>query len=175
MESSGSFPPYFNLLYELFLKIHWDGETPDDRVRIISENFGEILSNMTDEVAGDSDLRLTTFFASTLTDNYINESGKQLVLKSGPFAPSAKANADGPQPSNQKATSSFLSTVGEEKRTLKQLSEECSSLISFLEKHNEGDTSIYQEALNSATPTSSSLLSSLDGEIKIIIIQSNAH
>ena len=47
MESSCTFPAYFNgLLYDLFLKLHWNGSAPDDRVRIISESFGDILENI---------------------------------------------------------------------------------------------------------------------------------
>lgn len=38
LENEGVFPNYFGTtLYELFLRIHWRGATPDDRIGIICQ------------------------------------------------------------------------------------------------------------------------------------------
>ena len=47
MELSGSFPPYFSgVLYVFFLKLHLEGNNPDDRIKMIANNFGDLITGM---------------------------------------------------------------------------------------------------------------------------------
>ena len=44
MERSGSFPSTSVVLYNFFLKLHWEGNKPDNRIKIVAENFGDLMS-----------------------------------------------------------------------------------------------------------------------------------
>jgi len=59
----GVFPKYFETtLYDLFLQIHWDGKTPDDRISLICQNYSSIMS----DIAECSDSEGELFFGSVL-------------------------------------------------------------------------------------------------------------
>lgn len=58
-----AFPPYFeHCLYPLFLKLHWAGVSPDERIYIICESYSEIMQAVT----GDPDSAGAEFFADAL-------------------------------------------------------------------------------------------------------------
>ena len=62
--TTAPFPPYFaSSLYPLFLKLHWTGVTPDDRVNLICQNYGELMRNIT----GRADARGVEFFTTACT------------------------------------------------------------------------------------------------------------
>ena len=55
------FPAYFgDLLYPLFLKLHWEGVGPDERIAIICRQYGDLMQSMT----GDEDKAGSSFFSA---------------------------------------------------------------------------------------------------------------
>ena len=49
LEEKGVFPSFFSsVLYDLFLKVHWHGTTPDDRVNIICVNYAAVMADVAD-------------------------------------------------------------------------------------------------------------------------------
>eukprot|EP01039_Chlorochromonas_danica_P000671 gene672-726_t len=53
------FPPFFDTcLYPLYLKLHWQGVTPDDRVHLLCEAFDDIMQN----ICGSADSLGSSFF-----------------------------------------------------------------------------------------------------------------
>eukprot|EP00595_Chromulina_sp_UTEXLB2642_P001080 CAMPEP_0196767414 /NCGR_PEP_ID=MMETSP1095-20130614/40796_1 /TAXON_ID=96789 ORGANISM="Chromulina nebulosa, Strain UTEXLB2642" /NCGR_SAMPLE_ID=MMETSP1095 /ASSEMBLY_ACC=CAM_ASM_000446 /LENGTH=413 /DNA_ID=CAMNT_0042135519 /DNA_START=62 /DNA_END=1300 /DNA_ORIENTATION=+ len=60
-----AFPLYFEtVLYPLFLKLHWKGSTPDDRIGIICESYGDIIESISDI----ADEKGQMFFSKTMLD-----------------------------------------------------------------------------------------------------------
>ena len=63
LEEKGVFPSFFStVLYDLFIKLHWHGTTPDDRVNIICENYRAIIMDIADCMDEDG----ARFFTSVL-------------------------------------------------------------------------------------------------------------
>ena len=64
LEEKGVFPSFFgSVLYDLFIKVHWHGTTPDDRVNIICQNYRSIM----DEIADCEDSEGSQFFTNALS------------------------------------------------------------------------------------------------------------
>jgi serine/threonine protein kinase len=58
-------PDFFeSCIYPLFLKLHWNGVTPDDRVMIVCETFGDIVQH----ICGFKDTDGARFFSAAKTD-----------------------------------------------------------------------------------------------------------
>ena len=50
-DKSTIFPAYFrDTLYPLFLQLHWQGVTPDDRIGIVCENYSQLMTSITGRV-----------------------------------------------------------------------------------------------------------------------------
>jgi len=70
LEEKGVFPSFFSsVLYDLFVKVHWHGTTPDDRVNIICQNYPAIM----DEIANCEDADGCEFFTNALM--FLNTDG----------------------------------------------------------------------------------------------------
>ena len=124
-ESSGSFPEYFTgVLYDLFLKIHWEGHTPDDRLRIVCEQYGEILLHIADSVADTDDYMLVPFFSNLLADISIDLLKKQ-PLFSNQSTPGSQQAAE---PRKSIYTPSFNPKINTKKPDV--------VMISFLKKNH---------------------------------------
>lgn len=77
LEEIGVFPSYFRNMYSLFLNVHYNGTTPENRINIICQvliftndllmlqNYGDIMRS----VAGISDHEGALFFESSLSLN----------------------------------------------------------------------------------------------------------
>eukprot|EP01035_Chromulina_nebulosa_P016923 gene16923-22414_t len=73
-----AFPLYFEtVLYPLFLKLHWKGSTPDDRIGIICESYGDIIESISDI----KDAKGQMFFSSTMIDICISSKDDNLFDK----------------------------------------------------------------------------------------------
>lgn len=133
-ESSGSFPVYFSgYLYDLYLRIHWEGTTPDDRIRIIAEQFGDILLNLADTIADSSDYALTSFFQTVLEDVSVEWLKKQSLFSSN--GPTGLGAPVAEKPKSAKSSTAKKS----ETKLLEELTEECKRLIDFIEGRTPGD------------------------------------
>ena len=55
------FPPYFSdVLYPMFLKLHWEGVGPDERIAIICRHYGDLMKSMTGDEDSDGGLFFDT-------------------------------------------------------------------------------------------------------------------
>lgn len=108
LEDKGVFPSFFSsVLYDLFLKVHWHGTTPDDRVNIICENYSAVMT----DVADCEDAAGSLFFTNVL----------KFLLKGAPCSASSASSslmldrtvnlhAAVPEPSAAFLAASFAST-----------------------------------------------------------------
>lgn len=63
------FPAYFrDSLYPLFMQLHWQGVTPDDRIGIICQNYSQLLSSITGCAHG----RSARFFSNAMSGIGLN-------------------------------------------------------------------------------------------------------
>ena len=66
------FPPYFgDVLYPMFLKLHWEGVGPDERIAIICRNYGDLMKSMTGGEDSDGSLFFDT--ESTTSKSFTRE------------------------------------------------------------------------------------------------------
>jgi hypothetical protein len=133
-ESSGSFPAYFSgYMYDLYFRLHWEGTTPDDRIRIIAEQFGDILLHLADNIADSTDYALTTFFRTVLDDVSVDWLKKQTLF------PSNGPTGLGTQASDKPKSTKSQTAKKSEAKVLEELTEECRRLIDYIEGRTTGD------------------------------------
>lgn len=79
-DNSNPFPDYFEeFVYPLFLKLHWNGVTPDERLVIICENYGKMMHIIANEIDEEGGEFFSTALNSTALHHHDDSASNQLA------------------------------------------------------------------------------------------------